>query len=146
MDVTIRTLQQADAEACGRVAFEAHSTVAAAHNFPPEQPSVDFSVGLVNAKLKDPNAWGVLAEREGRILGSIFLNTFPPAPVAAIGPLTVHPSAEGGLGRQLMDAALDEARRRRLERVRLVQSPSHTRSLVLYAKLGFEVREPLLLM
>jgi hypothetical protein len=41
---------------------------------------------------------------------------------------------------------LGEASRRDLERVRLVQSPSHLRSLALYAKMGFTVRDPLILM
>ncbi len=142
----IRSIRPEDADACGRVAFEAHRAVAAAHNYPPEQPSVEFSIGLISAKLNDRNAWGALAEREGHILGSIFLNMFPPAPLAVIGPLTVHPSAEGGVGRELMLAGLDEAHKRGFERIRLVQSPSHVRSLVLYAKLGFDVRESLVLM
>jgi hypothetical protein len=38
---------------------------------------------------------GALAERDGQILASIFLHVSPPSPVAAIGPLTVTPSAEG---------------------------------------------------
>ena len=59
--------------------------------------------------LDNPNSWGVLAERQDRILGSIFLHRFPPSPVAVIGPLTVHPSVEGiGIGRNLMDAALTQ--------------------------------------
>ena len=61
-------------------------------------------------------------------------------------PADLQPAAEGAVGQGLMNAALEESRQRRLERVRLVQSPSHVRSLVLYAKLGFDVREPLLLM
>jgi N-acetylglutamate synthase-like GNAT family acetyltransferase len=97
--------------------------------------------------VKDRNATGFVAERAGRILGSIFLNTFPPAPVAAIGPVTVAPQAEGDrVGQKLMQAALDEATTRNIEQVRLVQSPSHLRSLALYTKLGFDVREALLMM
>jgi GNAT superfamily N-acetyltransferase len=142
---TIRAILAADVEACGRAAYEAHRTVAAAHNYPPEHPSVEFSIGLIGNKLKDPNAWGILAEYDGRILGSVFLNLFPSTPVAVIGPLTVDPAAEGGVGRRLMQAALDEAHQRGIGQVRLVQSPSHLRSLALYVKLGFEVREPLLL-
>jgi GNAT superfamily N-acetyltransferase len=143
--ITIRSIQASDAEACGRIGYEAHSAIAAAHNYPPEQPSVEFSTGLINMKLNDPNAWGALGESEGRIVGSIFLNTFPPAPVAVIGPLTVNPSAEGRVGRELMIAALGEARKRGFDQVRLVQSPSHFRSLALYTKMGFNVREPLVL-
>jgi hypothetical protein len=96
--------------------------------------------------LGNQNSWGVLAERQGRILGSIFLNRFPPSPVAVIGPLTVHPSSEGGVGRKLMDAALTQAHKQNYDQIRLVQSPSHIRSFVLYTKFGFVLREPLFLM
>ncbi|MEA2834363.1 MAG: hypothetical protein QOG66_2565, partial [Methylobacteriaceae bacterium] len=145
--VLVRPIQPEDAEQCGMIAYEAHSSVAAAHNFPSEHPSAQFSVGMIGAKTKDTNATGFLAELEGRILGSVFLNTFPPAPVAAIGPMTVAPQAKGDrVGRTLMQAALDEATARKIEQVRLVQSPSHLRSLALYAKFGFDIREPLLMM
>jgi predicted N-acetyltransferase YhbS len=144
--VSVRSIRPQDVDACGRVAYAAHSTVAAAHNVPCEHPSVDFSISLIGNKIKDANAAGFVAERGGQVLGSVFLNTFPATPVAAIGPLTVDPAAEGsGAGRRLMQAALDEARARKFEHVRLVQSPSHLRSLALYAKLGFDVREPLVL-
>jgi predicted N-acetyltransferase YhbS len=144
--VTIRTIRPDDIEVCGRIAYEAHSTVAAAHNVPCEHPSEQFSIGLIGNKEKDKDARGFVAEHRGRIVGSIFVNVFPSTPVAAIGPLTVSPSAEGGhIGQKLMEAALDEAASRGLERVRLVQSPSHLRSLALYTKLGFVVREPLVL-
>ena len=144
--VTIRAIRPQDVEACARAAYAAHTAVAAAHNVPCELPSIEFSVGMIGNKVKDPNAVGFVAERGEQIVGSIFLNTFPGTPVAAIGPLTVDPAAEGSaVGHRLMAAALDEARARAFERVRLVQSPSHLRSLALYAKLGFDVREPLIL-
>jgi ribosomal protein S18 acetylase RimI-like enzyme len=144
--VTIRAIKPEDVESCGRAAYAAHSTVAMAHNVPCEHPSIEFSIGLIGNKVKDTNAVGFAAERGGAILGSIFLNTFPDTPVAAIGPLTVDPAAEGSAaGRRLMQAAIDEACNRCIEQVRLVQSPSHLRSLALYSKLGFQVREPLVL-
>ena len=146
MALVIRPIRLDDADACGRAAYDAHQAVAAAHGVPPEHPSVDFSIGLIKAKVNDPNAYGCLAEEAGRILGSAFLTAFPPAPVAAVGPMTVHPSAAGGVGRRLMEQVLAEAARRDFERVRLVQSPSHLRSLALYAKMGFIVRDPLVLM
>lgn len=146
MSTLIRPIRAEDVAACGRIGFEAHREIAARHGFPPEQPSVEFAVGLVRAKAGDPNAWGAVAERHGLVLGSVFLNLFRPEPIAAIGPLTVDPSAPGGTGTLLLAAALDEARRRGIARVRLVQSPSHPRSLALYVKMGFDLREPLLLM
>jgi hypothetical protein len=101
---------------------------------------------MIKTLLANPNSWGALAERDGKILGSIFLHIFPRSPVAAIGPLTVDPSAKGGVGRALMEAALMEARKRDYDQVRLIQSPSHLRSFVLYTKCGFTLREPLFLM
>jgi predicted N-acetyltransferase YhbS len=146
MGLIIRSIRQADAETCGKIGFQAHKGISSAHGYPSEQPSIEFAVGMIKTLLANPNSWGALAERDGKILGSIFLHIFPPSPVAAIGPLTVDPSAEGGVGRALMEASLMEARKRGYEQVRLVQSPSHLRSFVLYTKCGFTLREPLFLM
>ncbi|MER9794884.1 GNAT family N-acetyltransferase [Mesorhizobium sp. M0213] len=144
--ILIRPIQPGDVDACGRAAYSAHTSVAAAHNVRCEHPSVEFSIGMIDNRVKDAHAAGFVAERHGEVVGSVFLNTFPPASIAAIGPLTVDPAAEGnGAGRQLMQAALNEAAARHIDSVRLVQSPSHLRSLALYIKLGFAVREPLVL-
>src|ERR671933_314445 len=118
MDLTIRSIKQTDAETCGKIGFQAHKAISSAHGYPSEQPSVEFAVGMIKTLLANPNSWGALAERDGKILGSIFLHVFPPSPVAAIGPLTVDPSAEGRVGRALMDAALVEARRRSYDQIR----------------------------
>src|SRR5438105_2466289 len=146
MSLMIRPIEQNDAESCGKIGYEAHKAISSAHGYPSEQPSEEFGIGLIRRLLGNPNSWGVLAERQGKILGSIFFHKFPPSPVAVIGPLTVHPSAEGGVGKMLMDAALTQARKQNHDQIRLVQSPSHIRSFVLYTKSGFTLREPLFLM
>jgi predicted N-acetyltransferase YhbS len=146
MSLMIRPIEQNDAESCGKIGYEAHKTISSTHGYPSEQPSEEFGIGLIRRLLGNPNSWGVLAERQGKTLGSIFLHKFPPSPVVVIGPLTVHPSAEGGVGRMLMDAALTQARKENHDQIRLVQSPSHIRSFVLYTKSGFTLREPLFLM
>ena len=64
----IRPIDLGDAQACGRIAFEAHQQVAKLHNFPPEQPNIEFSIGLIGNKLKDPNSYGVIAE-QGNAVG-----------------------------------------------------------------------------
>jgi hypothetical protein len=92
----IRPIEQNDVERCGRIGYQAHKTISSAHGYPSEQPSEEFGIGLIRSLLDNPNSWGILAERQGTILGSIFIHKFPPSPVAVIGPLTVHPSAEGG--------------------------------------------------
>jgi predicted N-acetyltransferase YhbS len=146
MALIIRSIRQDDAEMCGKIGFQAHKAISSAHGYPSEQPSLEFAVGMIRTLLANPNSWGALAERDGQILGSIFLHLFPASPVAAIGPLTVDPSAQGGVGRALMEASLTEAHKRSYDQVRLVQSPSHLRSFVLYTKCGFILREPLFLM
>jgi GNAT superfamily N-acetyltransferase len=146
MSLIVRPIEQNDAEICGKIGYEAHKTISSAHGYHSEQPSEEFGIGLIKRLLDNPNSWGVLAERQGKTLGSIFLHKFPPSPVVVIGPLTVHPSSEGGVGKKLMYAALDYARKQNHNQIRLVQSPSHIRSFVLYTKTGFYLREPLFLM
>jgi GNAT superfamily N-acetyltransferase len=146
MSLRIRSIEQNDADICGKIGYEAHKTISSAHGYPSEQPSEEFGMALIRRLLGNPNSWGVLAERQGKTLGSIFLHKFPPSPVAVIGPLTVHPSAEGGVGKILMDAALTRARKQNHDQIRLVQSPSHIRSFVLYTKCGFTLRESLFMM
>jgi predicted N-acetyltransferase YhbS len=142
--ISMRPMRSDDAVACGQIGFEAHGAVAAAHNVPSEQPSVEYAVGMIQQLLAQPISRGIVAERDGRIAGSIFLHTF--GSVGVIGPLTVQPRAEGGVGRRLMEEALTVASGLGLERVRLVQSPAHLRSLALYVKMGFDVQEPLVLL
>jgi hypothetical protein len=96
MSLVIRPIEHNDAESCGNIGYEAHKAISSAHGYPSEQHSEEFGIGLINSLLDNPNSWGVLAERQGKTLGSIFLHEFPPSPVAVIGPLTVHPAAEGG--------------------------------------------------
>jgi GNAT superfamily N-acetyltransferase len=146
MSLIVRPIEQNDAEICGKIGYEAHKTISSAHGYHSEQPSEEFGIGLIKRLLDNPNSWGVLAERQGKTLGSIFLHKFPPSPVVVIGPLTVHPSSEGGVGKKLMYAALDYARKQNHNQIRLVQSPSHIRSFVLYTKTGFYLRDPLFLM
>ena len=143
----IRPIEQNDIEICGKIGYEAHKTISSAHGYPSEQPSEEFGIDLIRRLLGNPNSWGILAERQGKTLGSVFLHKFPPSPVAVIGPLTVHPSSEGSsVGRMLMDAVLAQAKKQNHDQIRLVQSPSHIRSFVLYTKSGFTLREPLFLM
>src|SRR5205085_3642726 len=66
------------------------------------------------------------------------------AVIAGVGPITVDPAAQNAaIGRSLMTAVMDRAAERGAAGVRLVQTAYHTRSLALYAKLGYEIREPL---
>jgi hypothetical protein len=64
--------------------------------------------------------------------------------IAGVGPITIDPAVQNrAAGRQLMQAVMGRAVERKFAGVRLVQAAYHSRSLSLYAKLGFVVREPL---
>lgn len=141
-EATLRTGSPEDAEACGRVCYAAFRDIALAHGFPPDFPSEEAAVSRVRAFFSVPGTDCLVAEREGRVVGVAFLHDR--RPVAAVGPVAVAPDAQdAGVGRALTEGLLERADRRGFPSVRLVQTAYHSRSLSLYVKLGFDVREPL---
>jgi predicted N-acetyltransferase YhbS len=91
--------------------------------------------------LSKSDVYSVVAEADGRIVGSNFLWEDT---IAGIGPITVDPSVQNAaVGRRLMEDVMERSRQKAFAGVRLVQAAFHNRSLSLYAKLGFVVREPL---
>ncbi|SCY31707.1 GNAT family N-acetyltransferase [Nitrosospira sp. Nsp13] len=142
MHFNLRAGRLADAEAGGLICYEAFKTISGQHNFPPDFPSSEVACSLFSSLLSRPDVYSVVAESEGRIVGSNFL--WEDAAIAGIGPLTIAPDVQNSaLGRRLMEDVLARARQKRFAGVRLVQAAYHNRSLALYAKLGFDVREPL---
>jgi predicted N-acetyltransferase YhbS len=142
MTINLRPGVPADAEACGRICYQAFKTIADQHNFPSDFPSVDVAVELMQMLLAHPRFFSVVAEADGKVLGSNFLDER--SPVAGLGPITVDPQGQNRrVGRRLMEAALDRVRERAYPGVRLLQAAYHTRSLALYATLGFQPREPI---
>jgi GNAT superfamily N-acetyltransferase len=130
----------ADIPECGRILYEAFATLATRHGFPPDFPTVAVATGCIRGLIKNPGFHGVVAERDGRIVGSTFLDER--STISAIGPVSVDPTAQDSkVGRALMLAMLQRAAERRAPGVRLLQISYHNRSLCLYAKLGFDVRE-----
>lgn len=146
MTFTLRSGTPADAADCGRICYEAFHSISTKHNFPPDLPDVPFTVGFMKWMLALPDVFSVVAEESGRIVGSNFLWE-DTEQVAGVGPITVDPTAQNAsIGRQMMQRVLDRADDRRFASVRLVQAAYHSRSMSLYAKLGFDVREPLAVM
>lgn len=131
-----------DAGACGRICYQAFATIAAAHGFPCDFPSVEVATGLTARLLASPGIYAVVADAGGDVMGSNFLDER--AEISGVGPITVDPAVQdAAVGRRLMEAVMERAAERGAAGVRLVQAAYHTRSLALYAKLGFQVREPL---
>ncbi len=143
--VTIRRAQPADAEVCGRICYEAFTTLNERHNFPPDFPSPEVAIQVLSSVFSNPGFFCVVAEKSGKIVGSNCMDER--AVIAGIGPITIDPTVQDrGVGRRLMIAAMDRVAERGLPGVRLVQAAFHNRSMSLYAKLGFEIREPLAVM
>jgi predicted N-acetyltransferase YhbS len=142
MDLKLRRGVPADAVECGRICFEAFESIAERHNFPPDFPSPDIASGLMALLIAHPNFYSIVAELDGRIVGSNFLDER--SKIGGVGPITVDPSAQTrGIGRRLMENVLARSRERGLEGLRLVQAGYNNQSLCLYTKLGFCTREPL---
>lgn len=140
--VSIHRAQPEDAIACGQICYAAFQKINEQHGFPPDLPTPDFAVDLLTRMFTHPNYYCVVAEADGRIVGSNCLDER--AAIAGVGPITVHPgSQDSRVGRKLMDAVLDRAASRNIVGIRLVQAAFHNRSLSLYTRLGFDVREPL---
>ncbi|MBW7898763.1 Acetyltransferase (GNAT) family protein [Candidatus Brocadiaceae bacterium B188] len=142
MNITLRPGNAADALPCGTICYEAFKTIARQHNFPPDFPSPAFAIEFLSELLTHPGIYAAVAEFDGRIVGSNFLDER--STVAGIGPITVDPAMQNRtVGRQLMQHILDRATQRRFPGVRLIQAAYHNRSLSLYTRLGFVAREPL---
>lgn len=138
----LRAGRTEDAAACGVICYEAFKAIAEKHNFPPDFPSKEVATGLITSLLSNPDVRSTVMEVDGRVVGSNFV--WKHTPVAGIGPITVDPAIQNvAVGRRLMEDALEYCGESRYLAVRLVQAAYHSRSLSLYTKLGFVVREPL---
>ena len=140
--VLIRRATPGDAELCGRICHEAFGRLADHHNFPRDFPSPEIPIHVLSTMFSHPAFFCVVAEQNGKVIGSNCLDER--TPIAGIGPITIDPTAQNrAVGRQLMQAVMTRATERKFAGIRLVQAAFHNRSLSLYAKLGFVVREPL---
>jgi predicted N-acetyltransferase YhbS len=142
MSVSIRRATIDDAVDLGRICYQAFAKLATTHGFTPDFPDPQTATGAISAMLGHERFYGVVAEVDGRTVGSNFLDQR--AAISGIGPITVDSAAQnGGIGRLLMEAVIGRAEQQGTAGVRLVQAAYHCRSLSLYSKLGFDVREHL---
>jgi predicted N-acetyltransferase YhbS len=140
--ISLRVATGNDAGACGQISFAAFSTISRAHGFPSDVPSAEVATGLLSEMFSTPGFYCIVAESDGRIVGSNCLDER--SVICGIGPITVDPETQNaGVGRKLMQAVMDRANQKGAAGMRLVQAAFHNRSLSLYAALGFDIREPL---
>lgn len=140
---TLREVEPGDAEACAQICFEAFGGFHDHHRFPRDFPVPEAAGQLMSMFIPHPSIWGVVAEMDGEVVGSNFLDER--SPIRGVGPITVHPETqEAGVGRRLMQAVIE--RGREAPGVRLLQDSFNMRSLSLYESLGFDVKEPVAVM
>jgi len=134
--IELRTAQAADIPACGKAMYEAFRDIAEQHNFPPDFPSAEAAGGLLNMMLGAPDFDAFVVEEDGTIAGSIFVSRR--SPVGGISVVTVDPEVQNRtIGRQLMLHGMECLDQQGHKRQQLIQAGYHSRSLCLYAKLGF---------
>jgi predicted N-acetyltransferase YhbS len=142
MSIDTRQARADDAAECGRICYEAFAKLAAAHNFPADFPNVEIATSVISMLLGHPGFYGIVAEDDGRIVGSNFVDER--GSIFGIGPITIDPGAQNqGIGALLMQVSMARANEKGAAGVRLVQAGYHCRSLALYSKLGFDVRQHL---
>ena len=143
MSVSIRRGRTSDAPVVGDICYRAFRTIAEEHNFPADVPSPEVAAGLLGTMIGHDRIYDVVAEVDGRIAGSNFLDERNP--IGGVGPITIDPARQNdGVGRELMRAVLERSAERGFVGVRLVQAAYHRRSFALYLKLGFDARELLI--
>jgi GNAT superfamily N-acetyltransferase len=141
-DLVVRPARPEDGAACGSICYNAFSSLNAAHGFPLDFPSPEVAIGLLSMLFASPGHYCVVAELEGRIVGSNCLDER--STIAGVGPISIDTGVQNlRIGRTLMQAVIDHAHERGAAGIRLVQAAFHNRSLSLYTSLGFDIREPL---
>jgi GNAT superfamily N-acetyltransferase len=141
LGIKLRPGTAEDSKLCGEICYRAFRTISEKHNFPPDFPSPELATTLLAEFLAHPHIYGVVAELDGRVVGSNFIDER--SIIAGIGPITVDPAVQDrAIGRELMKHVLARVAERRFPGIRLVQGAYHNRSLSLYTKLGFVAREP----
>ena len=97
MTTIFRRARPEDAETCGRICYDAFCTINREHNFPPEFPNVETAIGLLTMAFSHPHMYAVVAERDGRLIGSNVQDER--SPIAGIGPISVDPKVQNaGVG------------------------------------------------
>jgi GNAT superfamily N-acetyltransferase len=141
--VTLREVGPGDVEACAQICFDAFGGFHDHHRFPRDFPVLEAAAGIMGMWIPHPSIWGVVAEIDGRIVGSNFLDERDP--IMGVGPITVDPEGQNaGVGRKLMRAVVE--RGEGAVGIRLLQDAFNMRSLSLYESLGFDVKEPVAVM
>ncbi|AZM47220.1 GNAT family N-acetyltransferase [Streptomyces sp. WAC 06738] len=137
-DLAIRRATAADVPAI--VAMLADDPLGATRETPDDPAPYEDAFVRIDA---DPGQHLVVAERDGRVVGTVQLTVIPGlsrrgATRALIEAVRVHREERGGgLGTQLIEWAVEEARRRGCAVVQLTSDATRTDAHRFYERLGF---------
>src|SRR5438445_3037445 len=90
--VTVRRAKPEDVPICGRICYEAFTKINTDHGFPPDFPGPEAGIGVLSMMFSHPGFYGVVAESEGRIVGSNCLDER--STIAGVGPITIDPGIQ----------------------------------------------------
>jgi predicted N-acetyltransferase YhbS len=134
--IRLRPPTPGDIEPLAQIVFEAFGSIHDHHRFQRDFPSLEAALGMMSAWVPHPQVWGVIAEIDGKIVGSNFLDERDA--IRGVGPITIDPKSQNsGVGRKLMEAVIE--RGKDAPGIRLLQDGFHMRSLSLYTSLDFDV-------
>ncbi len=143
MNLVIRRATPADTDVCARINYEAFKDISDRHQFPTDFPTLDFATEITSRLIENPLFFDIVAESEGAVVACGFMDERNP--IRGIGPVSVDRTFQSqGTGRKIMKALLEQGQE--ATGIRLVQESFNLASLSLYVSLGFEVKEPLLLL
>ena len=143
MNLVIRRATHQDIDVCARINYEAFKGISDRHQFPTDFPTLDFATEITGLLIENSSFFDIVAENEGSVLGCGFMDERNP--IRGIGPVSVDRTFQSkGTGRKIMKALLEQGQE--APGIRLVQESFNMASLSLYVSLGFEVKEPLLLL
>lgn len=126
MDVKLRPGRPEDADACGIICYQAFRRIAGEHNYPPDFPAPEVATGLLSMLFGHPGFYSVVAEVNGKVVGSNFLDER--STILGVGPITVDPAVQNhGIGRVLMQDVIQRAAEKDSPGIRLLQAAYHNR-------------------
>lgn len=143
--ITTRRGTSEDSKVCGKICFDAFHAIAKQHNFPSEFPLLKPTLEAISGLLANPGFYSVIAESDGQIVGSNFLDER--GSIAGVGPISIDPNVQNaGIGRLLMQNVVDRAFSQNFAGIRLNTAAHHGRSLSLYSKIGFKIQAPIVIL
>ena len=147
MSVIIRAPKISDIKPCGRILYEAFKNINERHGYKNiEVPNPESGSQLAAFCIKNPLFFGVVAELDGKVVGSTFTDERNKE-ICGYSSISVDTSVQGkGIGCRLVNAALERSRSRGSKCIRFLQHTFNRHSLGLYTSLGFEVKELVVLL